>query len=367
MKILVHYGEIGLKGKNRPDFENKLVSNINESLESDVKKEQGRIIVQTESKDAMSKLSRIFGIEWFAQCTEVDNSLESITEQSIKELKEEKTFKVDCSRSYKNYPLTSMEVNSKVGESILDCCNTSVSLKSPEKTVYIEIDKDKAYVFSEKMRGMGGLPIGSSGKVLSLLSGGIDSPVSSLMMMKRGCSIDYLHIHSLRNKEEVQDSKISEIYGILKEYSPKSKLYIAPYLPFESVTRGGKYDLVIFRRFMMRIAQKLAQDIGAQALITGESVGQVASQTLENMSCIDSACKMPILRPLVGMNKEEIISLSKNFGLYNASIKHYKDCCSLIMKHPATRSKADSISNIESQYNIEEAEKSCFDQIEVLE
>jgi len=366
MKILIHYGEIGLKGKNRPLFEKQLVENIKHSLKCYAKREQGRIIIETENSQFQDILNKIFGIEWFAVCREIENDIDMLKDESIKEIKEEKTFKIDSSRSYKAYPLTSMEINAQVGESVINACKIKVSLHNPEKTIFLEIDKDKAYVFSKKYRGIGGLPIGSSGRVLSLLSGGIDSPVSSIMMMKRGCVVDYLHIHSLRNVKEVEESKIYDIALILKKYSPHSKLYIAPYYPFETITKGRKYDLVIFRRFIMSLAQRLSEEINAQALVTGESVGQVASQTLENMSCIDAACTIPILRPLVGMNKEEIITLSKRFGTYEASIKPYKDCCSLIMKHPATKSNLKNLQAEELKYDLEKAKNECFESIEIL-
>ncbi len=361
--VLIHYGEIALKGNNRSSFEKKLEESIRLSLGAKVKREQGRIVAKTDEdeKKIGEALSRIFGIEWFTVCSESEASIESMKKAALEEIGTfSGTFKVECSRSEKSFPLTSMQVNEQVGEEIVKKRGLKVALKAPEKTVFLEINGGKTRIFSEKSRGPGGLPIGSSGRVVCLLSGGIDSPVAAWMMMKRGCKVDFLHFHAMRENAEVKGSKLEDITKELRKYSPFSKLYVVPYYPFEPLSINDRYDLVIFRRFMMRVAGKLALQKRHGAIITGESLSQVASQTLENMACINQASSLPVLRPLVGMDKEEIISLAKRIGTYEHSIRSYKDCCSLIARHPATKASLEKVKVIEESLDIARAEEECL-------
>ena len=362
MIALIHYGEIALKGNNRPSFEKRLEEAIRLSLKARVKREQGLITAafSCTNDEARERLSRIFGIVWFSFCTETGTSIEEIKASCLQEIGDFKgTFKVDCSRSDKRYPMTSMQVNQKVGEYIIEKKGLKVSLKNPGKLICIEIGS-KARVYSERYSGPGGLPVGSAGKALCLLSGGIDSPAAAWMMMKRGCKIDFLHFHALRENEEVNRTKITEIAKALKVFSPFSRLYVIPYYPFEPLSRNGRYDLVIFRRFMVSVAQRVALMKKCGALVTGESLSQVASQTLENMSCIDDAASIPTLRPVVGMDKEEIISLAKKIGTYELSIKDYRDCCSLIARHPATKASLGTIKALEDGMDIKRAADQCI-------
>lgn len=362
MIALIHYGEIALKGNNRPSFEKRLEEAIRLSLKARVKREQGLITASfsSDEKEAAERLSRIFGIEWFSFCTETGTTMEELKRACLQEIGGfEGTFKVDCSRSDKSYPLTSIQVNQEIGEYIIGERGLKVSLKNPGKTIYIEIG-GKARVYSERHRGPGGLPVGSSGRVLCLLSGGIDSPVAALMMMKRGCKVDFLHFHAFRENEEVNVTKIPEIAKTLRRFSPFSRLYAIPYYPFEPLSRNGRYDLVIFRRFMIKVAEQVAAMKKCKALVTGESLSQVASQTLENMSCIDDASSIPILRPVVGMDKEEIISIAKKIGTYDMSIKGYRDCCSLLARHPATKASLGAIKALEDKMDIKRASDHCI-------
>lgn len=365
-KILVHYGEIALKGHNRPLFEKRLEENIRLSLRCRVMREQGRLVAETDDRSqAAEALSKTFGIEWFSFCRETVNDIGGLKKECLKEVTgKERSFKVECSRSWKDYPMTSIQVNELVGEEIIKKHGLKVSLERPEKTVYVEIGERKARVFSEKLRGPGGLPVGSSGRVLCLFSGGIDSPVAAWMMMKRGCNVDYLHFHALRDTQELKESKILSLAEELRTYCPFSKLYVVPYYPFDLAARGGKYNLVLFRRFMMKVASRLADRIKAKAIVTGESVGQVASQTLDNMACIGEACSFPILRPLVGMDKEEIISMAKEIGTYGHSIEPYKDCCSIIARHPATRASLEKMKSMEEKLGLGKVEEECMGLLE---
>lgn len=362
MIALIHYGEIALKGNNRPSFEKRLEEAIRLALKAQVKREQGLITASfsCDENQAAEKLSSIFGIAWFSFCTETGTSIEEIKRVCLMEIGDfEGTFRIECSRSDKTFPMTSMQVNRDVGEYIIEKRGLKVSLKNPEKTVYVEIGI-KARVYSKRYKGPGGLPVGSSGRVLCLLSGGIDSPVAAWMMMKRGCKVDFLHFHAMRENSEVNETKITEIAKILRKFSPFSRLYAVPYYPFEPLSRNGRYDLVIFRRFMVNVAEKVAAIKKCGALVTGESLSQVASQTLENMSCIDNAVSLTILRPVVGMDKEEIITTAKSIGTYEPSIKDYRDCCSLIARHPATKASIETIKNLEAKVDIPRAVEQCI-------
>lgn len=356
MKILVHYGEIALKGKNRPFFENKLKSNIEKATVGKVEKLPGRMIVETEKTDG---LAYVFGIIWYASVFESEKNYQSIKTQVLKGIKEKvknkPTFALKITRADKDFPLTSQQLAEKLGQEIVDNFNLKVDLNHPDLSVFIEISKS-AYIFFEKKKGLAGLPIGVSGKALSFLSGGIDSVVSSYLMLKRGCQLDFLHFHVFPKNDQVKGTKIEELVKNLNKYQFKAKLFALPYYNFQLCLKNcpAGYELIIFRRFMSKVAEKIARGKGYQALVAGDNLGQVASQTMENIAAVDVGVEMSILRPLLSFDKQEIINLAKKIGSYKISIKPYKDCCSIISRHPKTKPKLGLIEKIEKENEIDQ-------------
>ena len=358
--ILIHYGEIGLKGKNRITFENRLQRNVQRALGGRVewvRREYGRIIAQegedVDYQEITGILQRIPGIEnfSFARMTPLDMGEIIKAALALAGDSSFSSFKIAAKRGNKSFPHTSMQVNEIVGEVLQKELNKRVDLEKPDLTVFIEISTRHAYVYATKFYGIGGLPTGSEGKVVSLLSGGIDSPVASWMMMKRGCEVVFLHFY---NEDLVgAPKKIEELISHLTSFQLSSKAYFIPFGEFQrEVIRciPARFRMVVYRRFMTKIADAVAQKEGAQGVVTGDSVGQVASQTLENIHCIHAASSMPVFSPLIGLNKKEIVELAQTIGTYDISIKPYDDCCSfMVAKHPVVRAHLDEIEELEEK------------------
>ncbi len=368
-----------IKGGNRRFFESLLVRNVLANLgggEFKVRKESGRILLKsekfTDETAARNIISKTFGVD----------SL-SFPVQSIADIKEieaavlagsgalsGKSIKVDTKRSDKGFPMTSPQVNSIVGRALVEA-GCSVDLDNPDVTVSIEILPGRALIFTEKFRGPSGLPVGSSGNVLSLLSGGIDSPVSSWMMMKRGCVVDFLHLHQSPTNREVMDSKMARILRTLRAFSPAPlRIHVAPYTEFykRSMALDPKIELVVFRRFLYHMANSLAAKHGYKGVVSGDSVGQVASQTLDNIFASDGASEIPVFRPLAGFNKQEIIDVARKIGTFEPSIEPYKDCCSLVaQKRPSTRVQPDLAMKAEQDIGINDIVEKTLTQTEIFE
>src|SRR3989344_5851928 len=325
MKVLVHYNEIGLKGRNRAYFENSLINNIRKKIKfNNLKKEEKRVIFDT--NEDINILKDVFGISHFSIVEEVENKVDKILDKAESLMGDAKRLGLKTNRS--------------------------------DKKVYIEITNKNAYIYSEKIKGLGGLPIGVSGKVLLLFSGGIDSALAAFLLMKRGCKVDFLHFHALRNNNEVMDSKIINILNILKKYQEEIKLYLVPYHNYQlSVMEkfDDKLDVVMFRNFILMFGQLIAKKKKYKGIGTGDNLGQVASQTLDNLNAAGYRVTLPILRPLLTFDKQEIIDLAKKIGTYEESIKIYKDCCSIISKKASTSVKIKSVE--------ENLEKIDFDKI----
>jgi len=357
--IVIHYSEIGTKGGNRKYFENRLMDNIRNAIGLKVYKRYGRVIcVMKKSKKPANlnqikkKLEVIPGIAYFSFAVKTRLSMTDIKKKSLAVLKDEKfkSFRIRTRRSNKKFKLTSMEIDRDVGAVVYKKMKKKVKLEKPGKTVFIEIGEKEAFVYSNKHKGIGGLPAGTGGKVVCSLSGGIDSPVASFMVMKRGCKVVFVHFYS-QTASEKSLSKIQSIVKQLANIQGRSKLYI---VPFENIQNEiikkipSKSRMIIYRRFMTRIINEIAKKGKSLGIITGDSIGQVASQTIENINCIYEASELPILSPLIGMNKEEIVDIAKQIKSYKYSIIPYPDCCSfLIAKHPETRANIKHILKIE--------------------
>jgi len=360
--IIIHYGEIALKLGRRPYYEKLLKKNLEKKLDRKVRRLRGRLILRLEDNDwkiLSEKISKIFGVVWYAPAVHIKKDVQELEGKIIEALKQEniRSFKLSVKRSDKTFPLKSIELAEKLGRDISNKLNLRVDLENPEKTAYIEVTEDGFYLFFDKIAGLGGLPTGSSGKVLSLLSGGIDSPVASWLMMKRGCIVDLLHIHPSLTHDEVLETKIGKIAKTLSDYSLGLTLYLASFKPFflKSFELPPKMILVAFRAYMLRLADRIARNKGHLGIVTGDSLSQVASQTLENLHAVNMFSQTPIYRPLIGMDKQEIINLAKKVGTYDLSIQEYRDCCAIIARHPETRTEPVELEKLWEKHNLEEA------------
>lgn len=354
--FLIKYGEIGIKGKNRYLFENALVRQIRHSLktvdgEFDVYKEQGRIFVQCQGEfdfdETVEALQRVFGIVGICPMVQAeDKGFEALAEDVLRFLAEvypegNYTFKVNARRARKDYPMQSMEINAALGERILDAFpNTKVDVHDPEVLLNVEI-REQVYLYSKIIPGPGGMPVGCNGKAMLLLSGGIDSPVAGYMIAKRGVLIDAVYFHAPPYTSERAKQKVVDLAKIISRYTgpinlhivnfTDIQLYIYEKCPHEELT-------IIMRRYMMRIAEHFAKETRCLGLVTGESIGQVASQTMQSLAATNEVCEMPVFRPVIAFDKQEIVDISQKIGAYETSILPFEDCCTIfVAKHPVTK------------------------------
>lgn len=382
--ILVKEGEIFLKGLNKKKFESTLIKNIKSAIkdlgEFTILKEQSTITI-IPSKDidldfVLDKISKVFGISVFSKALIVEKDFEIIKNSCIKylekNLKNSKNFKVISKRSDKNFPLSSQSICCEIGEFILsNFKHLSVNLHNPEISIYIEIRDSFSYIYSKPFKGAGGIPVNNKEKALLLLSGGIDSPVAAWMISKRGISLSAVHFISPPYTGARALKKVEDLILILKEWNLKIPLYIVNTTKLqEEIKKNCPQNLltIVLRRAMIKIAQKIAIEekekgnVEIKALVTGESLSQVASQTLSAIACTNSVSSIPILRPLIGMDKEEIVTLAKKIGSFNTSILPYEDCCSVFSpKHPKTNPKLFEIENAEKNLNLEEIIDFCLE------
>lgn len=359
--VVCHYGEIALKGKNRYFFIKQLVSNIKEFFpDGKILSPYGRIVLFTEDKDVENKVKRIPGIEYFFIAETIPSSIEKIKEKVTSLFKEKDfdTFRITTKRSDKSFPLSSPEVSSILGEAVTKTSNKKVNLSSPEITCFLEITPEETYVYFEKIRGVGGIPVSSSGKAVSLISGGIDSPVASFFMMRRGLKNIFLHFHAYPSTSKQSICKVERIVKKLSLFQGPSILYLVPFDEIQKeIMLNCKESLrvLLYRRFMMRIAEHLAKEEKAGAIVTGESLGQVASQTVENITVTGDVVNIPVFRPLIGKNKEEITKEAEKIDTYKISILPEEDCCvRFLPKNPETKAKIKEITKEESFLRKEE-------------
>lgn len=385
--FLIKYGEIGIKGKNRHLFEDALVHQIKYALkpvdgEFSITKEQGRIYIETlgdyDYEETMESLQRVFGIVGICPVVQVeDEGFDKLAQDVIDYLNKRypdknKTFKVNARRARKNYPMTSMELNAALGEKILDAFpEISVDVHNPDIMLNIEI-RGKINIYSEIIPGPGGMPVGTNGKGMLLLSGGIDSPVAGYMVAKRGVKIDAVYFHAPPYTSERAKQKVVDLAKIVARYTgpiylkvvnfTDIQLYIYEKCPHEELT-------IIMRRYMMKIAEHFAKETGSLGLITGESIGQVASQTMHSLAATNEVCTMPVYRPLIGFDKQETIEVSEKIGTYETSILPFEDCCTIfVAKHPVTKPNINIIKRSEQKLEekIDEMMKEAIETAETI-
>ncbi len=365
--LLIKYGEIALKGKNRYLFENKLVKLIKNTMsrlgDFGVYKEQGRIIIvlseEVDVPSAIEEIQHIFGIVWVCPVYILeDKNIENIEEVSKQFLKENyedlnTTFRVETRRADKKYPLDSMAVNAKVGAYLLSQdLGLTVNLTEPDIVLNVEI-RTKTYIFSKSYPGLGGMPVGSSGKAMLLLSGGIDSPVAGYLMNKRGVYIDAIYFHAPPYTSERAKLKVISLANILAKYNGDFRLHVVPFTDVQlAIYERAPHEqlTIIMRRYMMKIAEYIGEKVGSKALVTGESIGQVASQTIESLAVTNASVDLTVFRPLLSFDKADVVDIAKKIDSYETSILPYEDCCTIfVAKHPVTKPRLDKVLRYESK------------------
>lgn len=385
--FLIKYAEIGIKGKNRYMFEDALIRQMEYVLKDvegtfRVTKEQGRIYVQTEGAfdydETVDALKRVFGIALICPVViKEDQGYEQLAQDVVEYVEhvypdKNKTFKMHVRRAKKTYPGTSMELNAKLGEKILETYpQMKVDVHQPEIMITVEI-REKIYIYSESIPGPGGMPIGTNGKAMLLLSGGIDSPVAGYMIAKRGVKIDAVYFHAPPYTSERAKQKVVDLAKLVARYSGPIQLHIVNFTdiqlyiydkcPHEELT-------IIMRRYMMKIAEEIGKKTGCLGLITGESIGQVASQTVQSLAATNEVCTMPVFRPVIGFDKQEIVDIALKINTYETSIQPFEDCCTIfVAKHPVTKPNLKIIKKSEMNLaeKIEEMMKTAVDTAEVI-
>jgi thiamine biosynthesis protein ThiI len=372
MLYLLKTSEIILKGKNRKKFERILINNLRKQIGVDLLefKNYGGVFLLEAKKDVSEKIKKIFGIENFSP-VQVFNSLEEV-KNYLSQLSFKNNFNVYVQRGDKDYPLISPQIANELKKFIQEKFNLKIEEKEPGTKIFLYYKDKKIFLYFEKIKGFGGLPVGSSGKGLVLLSGGFDSPVASFLSMKRGLKVYFLHFHSYPQTKKESIEKVKKIVEILNEYNLGSELYLMNILEIQKFyfLNVPKEDLIIFyRRTMFRLGEKLKNELGLDVLITGENLGQVASQTVYNIKVIEDSIKSLVLRPLLGFNKQEIIDLAKIIGTEKISKEPYDDCCSLFLpKKVETKAKLEKILEIENKFfeEIKDLEEKIYNQKECI-
>ncbi|RLE20530.1 MAG: tRNA 4-thiouridine(8) synthase ThiI [Acidobacteria bacterium] len=379
-KILATTNEVSLKGGNRKWFEQKItdnVKNVFEDLPLDkVQRPRWRVLVSfTEPvpfREVARRMSTVFSIasimpvEWVGQTTDdviaaLPDKLEGLAPSS---------FAVRCLRSDKTFPKTSVELERDIGGAVVDLKGWKVDLTHPDLTVHLLVDRDGLYLWTRRVAGPGGLPRGSGGRATCLLSGGIDSPVAAYQMMKRGVRLDFVHFHSVPRTDPASLEKTIDLARILARYQGRCRLAMVPLLPIQEKIVANcptRLRVLLYRRFMIRIAQRVASRFKGRALVTGESLGQVASQTIENLAAVQAIARLPIIRPLITLDKQEIINTARRLGSFETSILPHFDCCSfLVPEHPATRSTHQELSKAEEALDIDTLVAEAISGIEII-
>ncbi len=383
--FIVRCGEVALKGMNKPFFERMLVERIKKLLRKfdgvSVKRHEGLIFVRADinlDKQAIIKeISKVFGVASISPAIECESTMEAIGEAAVEYMLEAieergvKTFKVEAKRADKTFPVKSPDIGRRIGAAVLKGCKVlKVDVHHPDCLLFVDVRKDTSYIYQDKIAGFGGLPLGTNGKGMTLLSGGIDSPVATWMMAKRGMLIEAVHFHSYPYTSQRAQEKVEELASQVATYCGRFKLHVINLLPIQEqiVTNCPEEETTILvRRFMMRIAERLAKETGCGMLITGENLGQVASQTAEALVVTDAAVSMPVMRPLIAMDKVDIMDKAQEIGTFETSIQPYEDCCTVFLpKHPVTKPKLEKILHSESKLDCEALIQAAVDSQEII-
>lgn len=383
--LIVRCGEVALKGLNKPYFEKMLVDRIRKVLKGysdmEVLRNEGLIFVRG-SKDhdqdnIIGIISKVFGVASISPAVEVASDLDAIGDAAVAfmldliEKKGVKTFKVDAKRADKNFPVKSPDIARIIGGKVLIGCKVlKVDVHNPEALLFVDVRKGKSFIYEQKVSGFGGLPLGTNGKGLVLLSGGIDSPVAAWMMAKRGMLIEALHFHSYPYTSERAQEKVEELARLVAGYTGNFNLHVINLLPIQEAIVANcpeEETTILVRRFMMKIAERVARERGCMMLITGENLGQVASQTAEAIVVTDEAVQMPVMRPLIAMDKVEIMERARDIGTYETSILPYEDCCTVFLpKHPKTKPKLHEIKESEAALDMDQLIENALASKEVV-
>lgn len=382
--ILVKMGELVLKGLNRRQFEDKLIKNIKKTLrhlgEFEIKNAQSTITIIPQDElidldDVCEQVRKIFGIVTYSRaavCPEktLESILETAPEYLAEQLKEVKTFKVEAKRSDKRFPYKSPEIARETGAAVLRAFpHLKVDVRNPELVVNVEVRDYEAYVRGAALKGAGGIPVGTGGNAVILISGGIDSPVAAYMMAKRGIRLTAVHFASPPYTSERAEQKVVKLLKKVAQYSGDMNMYTVPFTEMQEAIRDKcpeEYFTLIMRRLMMKISERIALDKGCKALITGESLGQVASQTIGALGCTDNATNLPVFRPLIGMDKQEIVDISYKIDTYETSIEPYEDCCTVFTpKHPRTNPSLEKVIEAEALGNFEPMIEKALENLKV--
>ena len=381
--LIVKYGEIGVKGKNRYIFENRLIRNIRNMLKPigrfNVYKEYGRIYVDLEDYDyeeVIEEVRKVFGIVGVCPGVRAKKDYDTLKEIALKMLEEKieagyKTFKVESRRGDKSFGLTSQEMSMDIGGYLLSKVGDriNVDVRNPEVKIKCEYREFHTMVYSDTIPGYGGLPLGTNGRAMSLLSGGIDSPVATWMVAKRGMEVEAVHFHSYPFTSERSQEKVKDLAKILAKYCGRVRLHKVNILEIQKAIGENCNEeeaTILSRRFMMRIAQRLSEKRHCDAIITGESIGQVASQTIQGLTCTNAVVDLPVFRPLIAMDKSDIVDIAKKIGTFETSIVPEEDCCSVFSpRKPVTKPRLEKIEKSETALDIEKLIQDAIDKIEV--
>ena len=377
---IVKTHELALKGKNRPWFMRKLTENLRTATKGAGVERiwHGQLMVgltlSEEScwPEVKSRLKEVFGVAKFYKAYEMPRDLDELKARmpQFLEGRSFESFRITTNRADKRFPMNSEEVNRDLGAFVKDLTGAQVKLKNPDLSIYVDIQPKSFLVYFDEVKAHGGLPVGVSGKVAVMLSGGIDSPVAAWQMMKRGCQAMFVHFHSYPLVDRTSMEKAADLVQHLTRHQYRSSLFMAPLAEIQKkiiLSSAPSYRVVLYRRFMVRITEALAKRHRAKAIITGESCGQVASQTLDNIAVIDQVASMPILRPLIGHNKEEIVNMARDIGTFTTSILPDQDCCTLFVpKHPETRAKLETVLRLEEDLPVDELVRDAVAKTETL-
>ncbi|HYZ92952.1 MAG TPA: tRNA uracil 4-sulfurtransferase ThiI [Actinomycetota bacterium] len=376
--VVVHYHEIGLKKRNRGFFERMLVRNMQSALKDcehgGVEVLSGRLVVHVAPDSAAPVIERVAGVFGVASCSPAliaESEISSMRTAALELLANRSfdTFAIAARRATKDHPFNSRQINVELGAAVQAKMHKGVNLGTPDVTIHIEVVGPRAFVYTDRVAGPGGLPVGVSGKVVSLLSGGIDSPVATYRVLRRGAKAILCHFHSAPFTDRSSARKAMELAGAVAGWQGNTTLYVVPLGDAQQeivLAAPPELRVVLYRRLMARIAVVLASTEGAKAIVLGDSLGQVASQTLENIACVDDASELPVLRPLIGEDKQAIVAEAKRIGTYGTSILPFEDCCSLFVpRSPATRASIEDCRAAEAQLDVEKLVRSCVERAEV--